>query len=240
VGLTATEVAADGTHPAGSVQFEVGGTDIGTPVAVNASGVATTTTMFASAGPEQLTADFTPTDSTDYSASSGTLALPVNTVPTNMLPLAVNVSPAGVFTVTVDTVDIVTLTVSASSASAITTPITVSDTRTTFPGWSVSGQDSDWTGSGIAASATISGNQLGWTPTSTGTLPPGVTLGSPVTPASPGLGSAPAVLASAPAGSGNGFGTTTLGADLTLLIPEAQAPGPYTAGLTISVVESGP
>jgi hypothetical protein len=44
----------------------------------------------------------------------------------------------------------------------------VTDTRNYYPGWSVSGQDSNWTGSGTAAGFTISGNQLGWTPIAAG------------------------------------------------------------------------
>ena len=243
VKLTAAVIAANGTHPGGSVQFEVGGTDIGSPVAVNATGMATTTTTFASAGPESLTAVFTPAHPAAFSSSSGTLTLPVNAVTavySGMIPLATNVPSAGTFTLTVDTADTVTLTMSASGASAdaMTTPITVSDTRNTYPGWSVSGQGTDWTGSGTADGATISGNQLGWAPASADTLPHGVTLGSPVSPASPGLGSNPAVLAAAPPGVGNGYGTTTLGANLTLLIPASQATGSYTAGLTITAVES--
>jgi Bacterial Ig-like domain (group 3) len=72
--LTATELPAT----AGSVQFENGGTDIGSPVAVNGSGVATLATTFTAAGTESLSAVFTPTDTTDYSGSTGTLSLTVN------------------------------------------------------------------------------------------------------------------------------------------------------------------
>jgi hypothetical protein len=140
----------------------------------------------------------------------------------------------------VDTVDIVTLAVSGSTATAATTKITVSDTRTTYPGWSVTGQDTTWTGAGTASGSTIPGDQLGWTPASSGTLPHGVTLGSQVTPANPGLGSTPAVLASAHSGNGNGYGTTVLGANLTLIIPVAQQPGSYAANLTISAVDANP
>ena len=52
VTLTANVSAADSTTPAGTVQFEVGGTNIGAPVAVNGGGVATaaTTTTFALGG----------------------------------------------------------------------------------------------------------------------------------------------------------------------------------------------
>jgi hypothetical protein len=209
-------------------------------VAVNASGVASTTTTFAAAGHFSLTAVFTPSDSAAYNTSTGTLALRVKASAsgTGTIPVSVTVPCAGGFTLTVDTADIVTLTVSRSSATAATTPIVVSDTRNTYPGWSVSGQDSDWTGSGAAAGASISGNQLGWQPTSSKKLPQGVRLGPPVAPASPGLGSTPAVLASASDGPCNGYGTITLIANLTLLIPASQAPGPYSSGLTITAVTS--
>jgi hypothetical protein len=114
--------------------------------------------------------------------------------------------------------------------------MTVTDTRNPHPGWSVRGQVSDFTGSGTAAGAVISGNQLGWTPF--GTVTGGATLGAPVDPASPGLGSIPAVLASAAAGSG--FGTDTLSAKLLLDIPSAAPVGTYDVILTITCVESAP
>jgi hypothetical protein len=71
VTLTATEVAADKTNPAGSVQFEAAGTKIGTPVAVNASGAATTTTTLPSASSVALSAVFTPA-SPSYNPSTVT------------------------------------------------------------------------------------------------------------------------------------------------------------------------
>jgi hypothetical protein len=237
VTLTATVAPATAT---GSVQFSVGGTAIGTPVNVS-GGVASTTTSFAAAGTEALSAAYTPTGS--FSASSGPLSLTVNAAPPNsgVIPLAVTVPTTGTFSLTVDTTDTVTLAVSGSSATAATTPIVVSDTRNTFPGWSVSGQDSNWTGSGTAAGATISGNALGWAPTSSTTpLTQGVTLGATVPPNGPGLGTTAAVLASVHAGIGNGAGTTTLGANLTLAIPTAQAAGPYTSGLNITSVSTNP
>ena len=93
----------------------------------------------------------------------------------------------------------------------------------------------------MTAGATISGNQLGWTPTSsTSPLTQGVTLGGAVAPASPGLGTTPAVLASVTAGLGNGYGTTTLGANLDLLFPVPQAAGPYAGGLSITSVSTNP
>ena len=156
------------------------------------------------------------------------------------VPLAVTIPVTGTFTLTIDTTDTVTLPVTGLTATGATTPVVVSDTRNTYPGWSVSGQDSDWTGAGSAAGGTIPGNQLGWTPTGTA-LAPGVALGPLVTPGSgSGLGFTPQVLAMVHAGLGNGFGTSTLGADLILAIPPVSPAGPYTSGLNITAVPANP
>jgi hypothetical protein len=53
-----------------------------------------------------------------------------------------------------------------------------------------------------------------------------------------GLGSTPAVLAAVHAGLNNGYGTTTLGANLSLLVPVPRAAGPYSSGLDIRSVST--
>ncbi len=237
VTLTATASVSGAT---GSVAFENNGTVIGTGTL---SGGKATTPFTAptvtSASTVNLTAVYTP--SGNFTAgTAGSLALPVNPAAANSgtIPLAVSVPQSGSFSLTVDTTDLVNLTASGLTATGTTTPITVNDTRNSYPGWSVSGQDGSWTGTGTAAGGTFTGNQLGWTPTDTA-LAPGVTLGSAVTAASPGLGTA-APLASVHAALGNGYGTTTLGANLTLAIPATAPAGPYTSGLTISAVTTNP
>jgi hypothetical protein len=235
VTLTATESAADGTNPAGSVEFEAGGTEIGTAsVPVNASGVATTTTTFSGAGTEALSAVFTPTNTTGYAGSTGTYSETVTTTNPNSgsEPIAVTVPSSGSFTLTVAT-GTVNLSVSGTNATGALNPVTVSDTRNTFPGWQVTGQESGFNGSGTSAGYTISGNQLGWVPTDT-SLGTGVTLGPTVTAASPGLGTTAGVLAQAAAP--NGTGTSVLGANLTLAIPASAAAGPYAGTMTITAV----
>ena len=236
VTLTATASASGAT---GTVQFENNGTDINSPATIS-NGVATTSTTFAAAGTENLTAVYTPTG-TFTAGTGGSLALTVNPAPANSgtIPLAVTVPVTGSFSLTVDTKDVVTLTATGLTATGTTTPIVVNDTRNNYPGWIVTGQDSAWTGTGTAAGGTFSGDQLGWTPTGTN-LPAGVVLGPTVAPTAPGLGTTPATLASAKAGVGNGYGTSTLGADLTLDIPATAPAGPYTSGLTISAVTSNP
>jgi Bacterial Ig-like domain (group 3) len=238
VTLTATASVSGAT---GTVQFENNGTNINGPATIS-GGVATTTftaPTVTTATTESLTAVYTP--SGNFTAgTAGSLSLPVNPAPANSgtIPLAVSVPQSGSFTLTVDTTDVVTLSASGLTATGATTPITVADTRNSYPGWSVSGQDGSWTGTGTAAGGTFTGNQLGWVPTDTA-LAPAVTLGSAVTAASPGLGTA-APLASVHAGLGNGYGTSTLGANLTLVIPPTAPAGPYTSGLTISAVTSNP
>lgn len=76
-GQTVTLTATESPATAGSVDFKNGATDLGT-VAVNGSGVATTTATFGTAGTENLTAAFTPTDTADFSGSTGTATLTVN------------------------------------------------------------------------------------------------------------------------------------------------------------------
>lgn len=220
----------------GSLQFSVGGTGIGSPVTVS-DGWAATTTSFTVAGTQALSAVFTPTGK--FRGSTANLNLTVNAAPPNtgIIPLAVTVPAAGSFTLTVDTGDTITLTLNGNTAAAATTPIVVSDTRNTFPGWSISGQDTGRSGSGAA----ISGNQLGWKPASgSSPIPPGVTLGGPVAPDSPALGTTPAVLALVHAGLNNGYGTITLVANLTLAIPAQQAAARYTSGLSITSVSANP
>ena len=228
--------------PAGSVQFQIGGSAIGPPVALDSSGVATTTTpSFAATGTVDVEAVFTPADP---SASTGAFATLLLTVQPNVvsgaIPLSVPVPLTGAFTLTIDTSDTVPLVVSGSNATGLTTAVVVTDTRNTFPGWAVLGRSIDFTGSGTAAGASISCGQLGWMPTSFGPFPQGVTLGGQVNPANPGLCANPAVLASAPSGLGNGYGTIALGADLTLAIPPVQAAGPYSGGLSVTAMTSNP
>jgi hypothetical protein len=235
--LTATVTDADGSTPAGSVAFMNGASTLGTSNVTN--GVATFQTTFASAGTESLSAVYTPTSSS-YNSSTGTLSLTVSAAPPNSgtEPIAVTVPASGTFTLTV-AAGTVNLAVSGATATGALNPITVSDTRNTYPGWSVTGQVANFVGSGTAASGNIPGDQLGWVPTDT-SLATGAVLGATVTPgsSSPGLGDTAEVLASAVPGGGNG--TSALGANLTLDIPATAPAGPYTSSLTVTGVTTGP
>jgi hypothetical protein len=234
--LTATEVASDGTNPAGSIQFESGGTAIGAAVPVSSTGVASTTTTAGAAGTVTLSAIFTPTDTTHYAGSTGTFSETVTATNPNQgsEPIAVTVPSTGSFTLTVATGTVnLTPNSTGTTAAGNLNPVTVSDTRNSFPGWQVTGQEGTFTGSGTAAAGTISGNQLGWTPNDT-SLGTGVTLGPTVAPASPGLGTTAGVLAQAHAP--NGTGTSVLGAALLLDIPSSAPAGPYAGTLTITAI----
>jgi trimeric autotransporter adhesin len=229
--LTATVTAADGTRPAGSVQFTTDGTDIGSPVAVT-SGAATATTTFATAGRAELSAMFIPA-STAYRSAMGAETL----TPGGAVPLTIAVPQSGLFSVTVAP-GTVNLAGSGLTATGTLQDITVTDTRNYYPGWSGTGQESSFTGSGTAAGSVISGGQLGWVPAAVEALQDGASLGSRVAPVSPGLGSAPATLALAPPGCG--FGTNVLSASLTLAIPPAAVAGPYLGSMTITFMTAGP
>ena len=221
------------------MQFTADGTAVGGPVSLSPQGTAGTTVVFTAPGPQQLTAFYTP-DTSNYASTFITLTenvLPAGSLNTGSIPMAAAVPVTGSFSLTVQTQSVVTLTVSAdgSTATAVTTPIVVEDTLNTYPGWSVTGQVSAFSGTGVASGWSMPGDQLGWAPAAS-TLAAGATLGAVVAPGSPGLASTAAVLAAAPSGYGNGFGTTSLDPALTLAIPPAARAGPYEGTLTITAV----
>jgi Bacterial Ig-like domain (group 3) len=240
VTLTATEKASGGAHVAGNVQFAVGGTDLGSPVAVDSLGVAAMTTTFAAPGKESLSAEFTPT-SASYGSSKGTFSLVVRPVPPNVagvVTISVMVPRTGAFTVTVQPGP-VSLIPQGTTATGRLPEVTVTDTRNYRPGWSLSGQASKFTYSSTGTS--VPGNELGWVPTVVGSLHDGAKLGRKVVAGRPGLGSAPATLAYAPAGCGSG--KNVFSANLTLNIPRADdddGGGRYIGTVTITYVESAP
>jgi hypothetical protein len=194
------------------------------------------TTTFSAPGRESVSAEFMPT-STSYAGSTGTFSLVVQPVPAivaGIETISVMVPRTGAFTVTIQPGP-VQLTPSGTTATGRLPHVTVTDTRNWRPGWSLSGQASRFTYSRTGKS--VSGNQLGWVPTVVGSLHDGAKLGRKVTPGRPGLGSAPATLAYAPAGCGSG--TNVFSASLTVNIPRAVG-GRYTGTVTITYVESEP
>jgi hypothetical protein len=230
--LTATVTAASGSSiPVGSVDFKDGSTDLGS-AAVNSSGVATTTATLAD-GSHSLTAAFTPTDSTAFAASTST-AVPYTVSPAQLGSGSESVTvtipqAAGSFSMSVPSTGN-TLTVSAdgATASGSLAAVSVSDTRASSAGWTVSGQAGSFTSSG---GGSFSGDALGWAPAlATGSTGP-VTAGPTVAPNGPGLGTTPGVL-----GSATGDSAASLGATLNLAIPTGQAAGTYTSTITITAI----
>jgi hypothetical protein len=257
VTLTATVTAADGTAPAGTVTFFNTATSPATVVGTAGAavtwtttapitGTATTSATFA-AGSYSLDAVFTPTSATYASSTSAASALTVTTAGstnaggTNPVPITVTVAATGTLSVTVASTP-TTLTVSGSTATGTLPDVTINDTRNSFPGWSVSGQESNFT-SPATPSTPIPGSDLGWIPaaaTGSGTFDgTDVVLGGTVAPGTTtnGLGSG-AVLALAHAGFGAGGVNYIATAALTLDIPASTTAGTYTGDLTITYLQS--
>ncbi|WP_239166474.1 choice-of-anchor M domain-containing protein [Actinoplanes italicus] len=116
-------------------------------------------------------------------------------------------------------------------------PVTVTDTRTAQPGWTVTGQVAD--GFRTDDGKTFAGSYLGWTPSiveqgdQQGVIAGPVS--APYVPGRPhtGLGDN-AALAAAP--NGKGLGTARLDAALKLAVPTNTAPGTYTGTLTLTAI----
>jgi ABC-type phosphate transport system substrate-binding protein len=236
--LTATVTGpGSGLTPAGTVQFSVGNTLIGNPVTLDSNGVASTTETFTAPGPQVVSAQFSPAASSDFGDGFGSITVTV-LAPTDVIgtTLTVTVAPAGAFILTAPTTSTITMTVSGGTATGAMNAITISDTRNTYPGWLVTGQASDFTNPTSHPAGDFSGDQLGWAPNDT-SLASGAVLGPVITPALPGLGTTAAILASA--NSGTGFGTSTLGANLTLAIPPLAPSGAYTSTLTLTADPAG-
>ncbi|GAA3247620.1 substrate-binding domain-containing protein [Dactylosporangium siamense] len=118
------------------------------------------------------------------------------------------------------------------------TGIAVSDTRPDQPGWTLTGQATDF----VAGATTVSGANLGWIPelvTSTSDAEGTPAAGPVVIPrmqvaTSNGLADPGNTLASAPAGSG--LGTQNVSAAMALWIPDTAPTGTYTSTLTLTLI----
>lgn len=112
-------------------------------------------------------------------------------------------------------------------------PVTVTDTRSSAPGWVVSGQVGDFT----AGDDVLSGQHLGWAPlVAEQPEDGGVVPGETVPPALDGDGGLSASSPLAVAGAGNGFGTSRLGAGLLIEAPTTLMPGTYQATITFTAI----
>jgi ABC-type phosphate transport system substrate-binding protein len=235
VTLTATVTSPSTNTPAGTVQFLIGSTAFGNPVTLDSSGVASTTETFTTPGTLVLNAIFTPADPAAFLGSVGSLSVTVLPSPYVVgMTLTLTNPPAGAFTFTAPATSTSIMTQNGSTATGVLNPMTITDSRNTYPGWSVVGQATDFTNPASQPAGDISGNQLGWAPNDT-SLAPGAVLGNST---GGGLGSFAAVLAFAKAGTG--FGTSTFGANLTLAIPPTAPSGNYSSTLTLTADPAGP
>lgn len=246
VTLTATETPAT----SGTVTFMNGATVIASGVAVNASGVATTsfTTPNPFTSAISLSATFTPS-SQSFGGSSGTTTLNSNSVLTatnSPVDVSFTIGASGSLTVTVASPATASLTGTFPDFTGQLPNVTITDTFNNYPGWSVMGQEGNFTSSALP-STPISGNQLGWVPaaaTGSNAFTAGQeVLGGTVTPASPGLGTTAAVLAFANPGFGSdpsGATSWIVTAQLNLVIPASTSAGSYSGDLTITYLTSGP
>ena len=227
VTLTATVAPA---AAAGSVRFADGGTTLDTVAASN--GTATLKTGSLAAGTHSITAAFTPTDTTQFQASSSE-ARTVTVNPRGGISDEQQITAqiaGGSLTLNVAG-DSVALTGGAvgGTATGAMQKATVSDTRGNNAGWSLTGQVSAFTGT---PSGTIAANQLGWAPSVTKVSGEGTaTAGAAAAPGA-GLGSAKTLCAAA---SGTSSGVFDCTAALTLGIPSSTAPGGYTGTLTLTL-----
>jgi hypothetical protein len=238
VTITAHVAVTDGSGgvPTGSVAFSVvGGSAIGTPQTLDATGAASVTTSFTNSGTTQISAAYTSNATATFSNST---SAPFSENVTGPLsePITVTVGATGTFLVTV-TSGTVVLTPNAAQTSATGTaqPVNILDTRNTFPGWSVSAQATNFTENTSSKPGSIAASNLGWTPTGTLT---DATLGPAVAPGTTGL-SAAQVWASAAAGHGVTAATgDNVSASLLLNIPAGSPAATYNSALSISFATS--
>ncbi|WP_432842103.1 hypothetical protein [Dactylosporangium sp. CA-092794] len=241
VGGTATFTAAASGDPAPTVQWQLQAP--GSPAWQDYPGAtATTFTLTVHAAGyngSKVRAVFTNAAGT---ATTDAVTLAVTTTPPpadsdseTITATVPEQTPAGSFTWTINgTGRAVTLSQATSHGAYLQStgallPVTVTDTRTGGPTWSIAGQAGDFNG------GALSGKYLGWTPQVT-TAGAGAVAGASVTPgltSGNGLTDA-STLASA--ADGHDPGSATVGADLDLQVPAATPAGTYTAVLTLTAL----
>jgi hypothetical protein len=239
------------TTAAGTIQFKDGNNTIGTAVPVT-NGTATTSTTTLSAGPHQLTANFVPTDPTAFAPSSSqpTTFSVTGTAPSATETINTTIA-AGSLVISVANTNVTLPAPVLNSAGTLfqtsgkINPVTVVDTRASNPGWTVSGQVSDFSDGATPTANKINGGNLGWVPnvvdqatnqtvTAGGTIAPDNGIAPTATPAA-GVGlSTSRTLATATAS--HGIGTAHLDALLNLNAPTSTPAGTYNATLTLTAI----
>ncbi|MGW7523306.1 Ig-like domain repeat protein [Streptomyces sp. NPDC054783] len=232
---------------AGSVKFQdtVGTTTTTLATVPVAGGQAAYSTSGLTPGDHSFSAVFVPTDTTAYTGSaSAQVAYTVGpfagvtaaeNITTTVNPGALVISVANP-NVTLPSPALDTGGDLMTTAGKIN-PVTLTDTRAGNPGWSVSGQVSDFSDGGTH---TINGQNLGWTPNvvdkstaQTVTAGAAIAAANGVAPADAGSAG---LKSSRSLATGTGLGTAHLGADLALNVPTSTVAGTYTATLTLTAI----
>ncbi len=177
--VVATATVTNGASPVtvGQVQFKVDGANVGSPIAVNASGVATLSVFKPTGGPYSVTADYlgSAVGGTAFAASTSPAAsfsVTANLTPLDTDPQTVTVEvPAGVITINTPytaasplAMGPMTLNgVNGFSATATFANITVADTRAGNTAWTAQALSSTFTKGAAGPTETISSNNVGLT-----------------------------------------------------------------------------
>ncbi|MEN3310123.1 MAG: hypothetical protein V7603_6325 [Micromonosporaceae bacterium] len=254
--LTATVTPA---NTAGGVEFFDGSTSLGSGT-YNAGTGAATLAVNLTAGTHPLIATFTPADTATFAGSSSAVQ---NYVVNGTNATGVQVQAqdstapyAGSLSFTVGTATVSLTQVDPNSAGGHPADardstghrhawvfngnlagVGVTDSRPTQPGWTVSGQSSNFTVP--TGSAAVTANFLGWTPgTPTGDAEGTVAAGPATKPSlsqttSAGLSTSTNL---AKAATGSGLGTENLSASLSLWIPDTSPTGTYQSTVTLTLV----
>jgi len=237
VTLTAT---VTGAGAAGNVEFFDGVDSLGTKAL--ASGTASLSVSTLAVGDNSITAKFEPSDPTHFVASTSspiTVTIVATGGDTGLETLNVNVPLSeGVFVMTVSSTPVqLTDAVNKGTffeSTGTLSDVTVNDGRIqSAPGWSISGQVSDFT----SGANSIPGDSLGWTPqiktpNATNDVTAGLAVAAGTTP---GLKEGAALVKAAVT---KGLGTSVVNAALDLRIPINTKPGAYSATLTLTAIES--
>jgi hypothetical protein len=231
----------------GTVSFKEGATTVGTAT-VNGGSASVSLTGLA-AGAHSYTADFVPTNTANFLASSSSATTVTVTAFAGVQDsesITTKVD-AGTLTITAGgpTVDLGTLALNSGNSLLVSTPkdinpVTVTDTRAGNIGWNVNGTVADFTNS---AGDKINSANLGWTPKVVASQAVQQVTAGPVVAAGAGVAVGAAstdglktarLLGSATVG--KSIGTAQLGASLVLQAPTSTKPGQYNTTLTLTAI----
>lgn len=243
---------------AGSVQFKIDGSNVGSATPVS-GGTASYSTTTLAPGAHTVDATFTPTSSNYLPSNAPQVTHTVTAFAGKTTSEQINAQvAAGALTISVEGDAIVNLHAPGDptnpnavmnaggdllQAEGDLDTVVITDTRAGDPGWNATGSVSDF----VNGSNSVSGFNLGWTPAivSSAVNQVGITAGANVdpaaqpaagtTPSDPTLGlGVPRQFAHTFDNSGNG--TAKIGAHLKLNIPTDVPAGTYSATITFTVL----